>query len=400
MSVPNRDWKSKLILNEDKAPKALLANAITALRHAPDFHQVLAFDEFSTSVVASKSPPWCDVPPKMWTDHEDRLTTDWLQHEGIYVKTEVVGQAVQVVAKDRLLHPVRDYLNSLKWDGTKRIVSWLSLYLGAKPTDYTEAIGARWLISAVARIHKPGAKVDCCLILEGPQGIGKSKSLRALAGEWFTDEIADLGSKDAAMQTRGVWIIEIAELDTMNRSEASRIKAFISRSSDRFRPPYGRHLIESPRQCIFAGSVNHSSYLKDETGARRFWPVACTHIRIQELERDRDQLWAEALVRYRGGQVWWVDSRELNRLAEQEQAARYEADPWDPRITEFISKRDDTSVSEVLEQCIGKRPEHFVQLDQTRVAKCLVSNQWIRYRGGSREERVWRYRNPQLSLSM
>src|SRR5208282_1506986 len=132
------------------------------------------------------------------------------------------------------------------------------------------------------------------------------------------DEIEDLGSKDAAMQTRGVWVIVIAELDSMNRGEVSKIKAFISRATDRFRPPYGKRLVESPRQCVFAGSVNHSNYLRDETSGRRFWPVACTRILIEDLARDRDQLWAEAVVRYRAGERWWLDTAELNIAEEQE----------------------------------------------------------------------------------
>jgi predicted P-loop ATPase len=131
------------------------------------------------------------------------------------------------------------------------------------------------MISTVARIFEPGVKADCCLILEGEQGSGKSSALRTLAAPWFTDEIAELGSKDAALQSHGVWIIELAELDSMSRADVGRIKAFMSRSVDRFRPPYGKRLIESPRQCVFAGSVNHSDYLRDETGARRFWPVEC-----------------------------------------------------------------------------------------------------------------------------
>jgi predicted P-loop ATPase len=131
------------------------------------------------------------------------------------------------------------------------------------------------LISAVARVYEQGVKVDCALIPEGEQGLMKSTALKALSEPWFTDEIADLGSKDAAMQTRGVWVIEIAELDSMSRAEVSKIKSFISRVTDRFRPPYGKRLIESPRQCVFAASVNHSTYLRDETGGRHFWPVTC-----------------------------------------------------------------------------------------------------------------------------
>jgi predicted P-loop ATPase len=196
------------------------------------------------------------------------------------------------------------------------------------------------MISAVARIHRPGAKADCCLILEGPQGIRKSTALRTLAGEYFTDELADLGSKDAAMQTRGVWIIELSELDSLSNSEVARIKAFMSRTTDRFRPPYGTRLMESPRQCVFAGTVNHATYLRDETGGRRFWPVTCGRIEIDELARDRDQLWAEAKIRFDSGAAWWLDKPELVQMASDQQIERYEGDPWEEVISPWLDAAD------------------------------------------------------------
>jgi predicted P-loop ATPase len=410
-------WQDQLLRgrarkNTDTGPiLAVLANAITALRLAPEWAGVLAFNEFSLGTVALNPAPWGGDPTGgEWTDHEDRLTADWLQHVGVFVSVEVAGQAVQTVAKDRTFHPVRKYLDSLKWDGTKRIDTWLRLYLGAEANDYTAAVGARWLISAVARIHQPGVKADCCLILEGVQGLKKSTALKTIAGDWFTDEIADLGSKDAAMQTRGVWIIEIAELDGMSRSEVSKIKSFMSRSTDRFRPPYGKRLIESPRQCVFAGSVNHSNYLRDETGGRRFWPVTCTSIRIDELARDHDQLWAEARDRYVSGAPWWLDSVELNRLAQQEQADRYDGDPWDESVTSwlqspsqryddagqalqpFTSDSQSVTIADVLNHCIGKPQDQWSQSDKNRVARCLRSLGFERYKARYGADRQLRYR--------
>jgi len=386
-------WRDNLIVNREGAPKPILANAITALRLAPEWAGVLGFNEFSLGTVALKAAPWDGAGiGGEWTDHEDRLTANWLQHHGIFVSVEIAGQAVQATAKDRQFHPVREYLDSLTWDGTKRIDTWLSLYLGAETNDYTAAVGARWLISAVARIYQPGAKADCCLILEGQQGLKKSTALKTIAGEWFTDEMADLGSKDAAMQTRGVWIIEIAELDSMSRSEVGRIKAFMSRSTDRFRPPYGKRLIESPRQCTFSGSVNHSSYLRDETGGRRFWPVACTRILIDELGRDRGQLWAEAAARYRSGSPWWLDSMQLNRLAEREQSDRYEGDPWDEPIAAWVEGRENVSIEQVLTLGIEKKKDQWTQADKNRVARCLRALGWERYKSGARDAREWKYR--------
>jgi hypothetical protein len=179
------NWRDNLIVNRWGAPKAILANAITALRFAPEWTGVLAFNEFSAGTAALKPMPW-GSSTKEWSDYEDLLTTNWLQHQGIFVPVEIAGQAVQSLAKNRPFHPVREYLDSLRWDSTKRIDTWLSLYLGAQPTNYIAAVGARWLISAVARIYQPGVKADCCLILEGQQGLKKSTALKTIGGEWFT----------------------------------------------------------------------------------------------------------------------------------------------------------------------------------------------------------------------
>jgi predicted P-loop ATPase len=353
---------------------------------------VLAFNEFGFGIVVLKPTPWGIVPKGEWTDHEDRLAADWLQKQGILVSVEVAGQAVQTAARDRPFHPVRAYLQGLRWDGVERVDRWLTVYLGAAETEYSRAVGSRWLTSAVARILRPGAKADCCLILEGPQGIRKSTALRTLAAEYFTDELADLGSKDAAMQTRGVWIIELSELDSLSHSEVARIKAFMSRTTDRFRPPYGMRLVESPRQCVFAGTVNHSTYLRDETGGRRFWPVACGRIDADAVACDRDQLWAEAKARFDAGSVWWMDTAELIQLASDQQVDRYEGDPWEEVIGPWVETRSSVSISEVLEKCLIKPQAQWTQIDKIRAARCLRAQGWQRYRerlGGRLE---WRYR--------
>jgi len=370
----------------------VLANAIAALRHAPEWGGVLAFNEFAFGTVALKPTPWGIVPKGEWTDHEDRLAAEWLQKQGILVSVDVAGQAVQTAGRDHPMHPVKAYLHGLKWDGVPRVDNWLSGYLGAEDTEYSRAVGSRWLISAIARIFRPGAKADCCLILEGPQGIRKSTALRTLAGEFFTDELADLGSKDAAMQTRGVWIIELSELDSLSHSEVARIKAFMSRTTDRFRPPYGMRLVESPRQCVFAGTVNHSTYLRDETGGRRFWPIACGRIDVEALARDRNQLWAEAKARFDAGRVWWLDSAELVQMASDEQAERYEGDPWEEVIGRWADDRSNVSIGEVLERCLQKPQGLWTQSDKNRAARCLRFLGWDRYRERQGARLEWRYR--------
>lgn len=249
-SVP---WRDGLLLNLNGSVKSILANSITALRGAPEWSGVLGYNDFALNTVVLKPAPWMppDVRlPATWTGTDDIQTADWLQRQGICVPPQVAGQAVEVVAKDRKTHPVREYLESLTWDGTSRLSSWLATYLGVEPSPYVMAVGSCWMISAVARILRPGVKADTCLILEGPQGIKKSTALRVLTEPWFTDEIAELGSKDAALQMQGIWTIEIAELDSMSRTEVGRVKAFMSRPSDRFRPPYAERLITAPRLCL------------------------------------------------------------------------------------------------------------------------------------------------------
>jgi predicted P-loop ATPase len=399
VSFASFEWRNELIRSKPTAADRqghvypVLANAITALRYAPEWKGVLAFNEFDLMPVAVRTTPWGALPgDNAWTDHEDRLTAEWLQRNGILVDVHTAGQAAQTVAKDRSFHPIRSYLASLRWDGVERLDCWLPAYLGVEDTMYARAVGARWLISAVARIYRPGVKADCCLILEGPQGTRKSTALKTLAGSYFTDELADLGSKDSALQTRGVWIIELSELDTLSRSEVSRIKAFMSRTTDRFRPPYGKHLVESPRQCAFAGTVNHSSYLRDDTGGRRFWPVACGSIDIDCLARDRDQLWAEAKARFDAGAVWWLETGELTVAAAREQADRFDGDPWEEVLARWCENRSSISVSEVLSCCLDKPKAQWAQADKNRVARCFRTLGWERYRDRQGVTLEWRYR--------
>jgi len=232
------------------------------------------------------------------------------------------------------------------------------------------------------------------LILEGPQGARKSTALRVLSEPWFTDDLGDIGSKDSQLQIRGVWIVEWAELDAMNRVDVARIKAFMSRSIDRFRPPYGRRLIELPRESVFAGTTNSDSYLRDETGARRFWPVRCNSIDIDGLKRDRDQLWAEAVGRFREGAPWWLDKQFLVEAAEVEQAERYEGGIWDGIIPQWVAGRESVSIDEVLGGCIAKPAERWTQADRNAIGRTLRALRWERFNSGPRGARKWRFRPP------
>jgi predicted P-loop ATPase len=237
-------------------------------------------------------------------------------------------------------------------------------------------------------------------VLEGIQGIGKSTAARTLAGEWFTDQLGEVGSKDASMQVRGVWIVELSELGTLGRSESAREKAFISQQADRFRLPYGHRIAQVPRQCVFIGTTNLDAWLRDETGGRRFWPVRCGRIDVGALKHDRDQLWAEALVRYRGGAPWWLEDTEVIQSAIEEQRGRYAEDVWQEKVIQYAEEesalpvgtpRGSVSVSEVLLR-LGLEIARQDQGAANRVARCLKVAGWNRVNAGPRGAREWRYR--------
>jgi predicted P-loop ATPase len=396
---PSDHWHGALLRTTKGEIRPILANAVTALRSAPEWQGVLAFDEFACQTVALEPSPWAPSisawEPVPWTDLDDINAAEWFQRIGILIGPEVAAQAVQTVAAEHAFHPVRDFLRGLRWDGKPRLDGMLATYFGAADNVYTRSVGAKTLIAAVARVMRPGAKVDSVLILVGSQGAGKSTALGVLGGKWFTDELGELGSKDAAMQSRSAWIIEVAELDGMSRAEVVRVKAFFSRSTDRFRPPYGRRVVEMPRQCVFIGSTNAESFLKDETGARRFWPVACGTINVSAVRRDRGQLWAEALARFNQGETWWLTDKAALHAAEQAQDERYVGDVWEDRIAAYVATNDTVSVATILTEVMAMELGRAGQAEANRVQRVLVRMGLERFQkrkaDGTRE---WRYRKP------
>ncbi len=382
------DWMRDIILTEAGEPKALLENAAVALEQAPEWKGCIALDEFSERIMLRRPPPWHEehdeFTERPWTDNDDYMATRWLQRAGVHVPTPITHEAVLSCGFRNAYHPVREYLDGLKWDGKERLDFWLSDHLGVEESNYTRAVGSRWMISAVARIRVPGIKVDHMLILEGPQEKGKSTALRALFDPWFSDGMSELGSKDAAIELAGVWLIEFAELDAMRRVERNRLKAFITRAADRYRPPWGRHAIDHPRQMVFAGSVNDETYLDDPTGARRFWPVRIGEIDVTALWEARDQLWAEAAHRFDAGERFYLHELNLKALAQDQQAQRQIEDAWHSRIRRFLDGTEDgtfpqgnATVDRVL-QGIGVPVDRWDRIAQGRITSYFTMHKWER----------------------
>jgi predicted P-loop ATPase len=402
----SHSWTNDLKLDAKGGIRPILANYTLFLREHPAWKGVLAYDEFSACVVIRKRPPWGDPNASWtdtpWTDHFESLTRIWFQNEDINANQGDCGRAVDAAARSNPFHPVRGRFETLDWDGNKRIDTLLPVYFHTEDTPYTRAVGPRWLISGVARIYEPGCKVDHVLVLEGPQGRRSSEALRTLAvrDEWFTDRVSHLASKDAAQEMAGVFIVEFGELEPLLRATTGTGKAFITRRFDRYRPAYGKHMNRHLRGNIFAGTINPppEGYLKDSTGSRRIWPVWCPSIDLEALARDCDQLWAEAIVRYKAGETWWLEP-ELEALATAEQAARYKTDSWQEPVEEWVGKRNDVGVAEVLEQALGFAPQKQNRSAEMRVAHILTdlgfSKHRPRIKGGARaksgrQNRYWR----------
>ena len=373
--APYYDWTADLIHTDKGKIIGNVANLILMMRHHPDWQGVLTYSEFTGAIIIRQPPPWIAVEPETpWIERATTQAAAWFCRNGMdNPSKDKVVDAVMVVARETAFHPVRDYFEALAWDGVPRLATWLQTYLGVKDSPYVRAIGPRFLMSSVARIYRPGCQVDHVLVLEGPQGKRKSQAVKKLAPkpEWVADQLSDVINKDAKMEVAGVMIIEIAEMEAVTRATSSNTKRFITNHIDRFRPPYGKQLITWPRQLVFIGTLNPlpgEGYLKDPTGARRFWPAACGEIDLAGLERDRDQLLAEAVHLYKAQMPWWLETPELEALATAEQELRRYRDEWEQPIETWVEGKTEVTIAQVMKGALGLAVSHSGEI---RVAKIL-----------------------------
>lgn len=374
-------------------------NAIVVLRYHPEWKNKLRYDTHAQAVMVT-DPPWhepdqhaASTGERGWTDNDSARLSAWiLREEQIDLSREACDLAVAIAAEAHPYHPVQEYFKSLTWDGTPRLHTAASTYFGADQSDYVASVFRWWMIAAVARTFVPGCKADNVLILEGSQGLKKSSALRVLASpRWFSDTPIDLQSKDAYLALNGKLIVELAELESLRKADASRAKSFFTSSHDTYRPPYGRRMVTVPRGCVFAGTVNHASYLQDTTGNRRYWPIACTAVDLEGLAAIRDQLWAEAAHWYHDGRRWWPDGPEELAMCEREQEPRAEGDEWETKVAAYLTGKSDTAVGDILADGLDIKPGLWTRADQMRVSAILQRLRWLRYKTTS-SPRVWRYR--------
>lgn len=304
----DEDFLSKLKRDKNGTPESDVFNCLVVLKQDPSLKGKIRLDEFAHRLVVIDDLPWRnkDETP-YWTDTDDACLRNYFATKYLIKGKGIIDDALQEVTQDNKFHPVREYLKGLTWDGECRLDTLFIDYIGAEDTDYIRAVTRKWMCGAVARVMDPGVKFDTAIVLYGSQGLGKSLILERLGRKWFNNSLVDIKTKDALEQIQGSWIVELAELAPTYKNDNEIVKAFISRTYDRFRSPYGRRTEEYPRQCVFAGSTNNLMFLKDRTGNRRFWPITGDKDRKTknswDLSKDEiDQLWAEAFVYWSEGE--------------------------------------------------------------------------------------------------
>ena len=368
----SQSWQDGLLYpqptkaNPNPGPKPCDTNAYLYLLNHPEFEGCFGYNVLAQQTQWLKYPAWYHHPkkplPAQVTDTDYFLTHLHLQSSHIAVAPQhgsATIKCVDGVAQKRQFDPLVDYLNGIEWDGESRIDSWTRDVMGAEQTPINQEFGRRFLISAVARALSPGCKADSSLILEGQQGIGKSRLVAALANGFSMDDHLDMKTKEGAVSIQGSWIVELCELTSLKRSDLENYKAFITRRDDKVRPAYSRTTISWPRRCVFIGTTNANEYLADDSGNRRFWPIRCSKIDIPALEDMRDQLWAEAVELYRAGEPWHL-STEFVDAANEQTELRSVADVWQSEIERYVMDLDTELVTceEVRLNCIAEFDAH------------------------------------------
>jgi len=380
------DWQHSLRHDSQGRITKDPGNAVLILTNAEPWRGVLAYDAFADRVMWTRAPePVAGMSTPAageFQEHDASYVGHWLaKRAGVTFPRTAVLDAVETAARANAQHPLRAYLEGLRWDGRERLTGWLATYLGARADEYTAAVGRLWMISAVARAYRPGAQVDHMVILEGPQGAGKSSAVRILAGDWYLGSLPDLRDATRASDAiHGSWIVEIGELDALRGASATRVKDFISQTADVYRPAYRRLKVRHNRSCVFIGTTNEGAYLADPTGARRFWPVTVSSLDRVGLERDRDQLWAEAREAFLAGAAWWPEA-SLAPVLRVEQEERYEVDPWDDTIAGWLAPRRTTvAVEDILSDVLQVPRERWDVGAMRRVGGILRRHGWGRTR--------------------
>ena len=350
---------------------------------------MLALNVFSEDITFLKPAPWHRPGEvvKVWTDEETARCKFYMSKERKFEpNTGMIEDAIINVARQHTFHPIKQYLEGMKWDNFPRLNNWLAKFCGVDDNPYSRSVGLKTLVAAVTRIYHPGHKFDYIPVLEGGQGIGKSRSLAILGGEWYGDITIDVHAKDTVDIMRRLWIIEVSEMETTFRTETQALKSFLSRSSDICRLAYGRRSKVFPRQNVFVGTINpendeDTGWLKDTTGNRRYWPVLCKKMDVEGLRKVRDMLWAEAYLYYKSNTSIHFEDTAVEEEAMKEQGKRMGTDPWCDTIANWLNveinvQKEIFGSNQIFCDCLGGRPTQFGRTQQMRIALVMKKLGW------------------------
>jgi predicted P-loop ATPase len=394
-------WQRNLVRADNGKAIDCWQNVNLVLQHHPAWKGVLAFDTFSQIPVKTRIPPTgaCAGP---WQAEDDTLLGMWLaQQMKVMVKAlGNISQGAIACAQLNKIHPVVSWLDTLEWDQVPRLAGWLSDCLGVARSPYAAAVGKYFLMNMVRRVTEPGCIMRSVPVLEGAQDTGKSTALRILAGnDWFSDSHFDVSGKDVYELIQGVWLYEIGEMASFNKSEANRVKQFISSVKDSWVPKYVRGRITVQRQVAFAGTTNENLYLKDWTGNTRFWPVLCgaeQPIDLEALSARREQLFAEAMALVRAGERCYPTQAEYLELFGPEQEARVVEHPWAEPVALWLASHTMERVTsfDVLSEGLAVDKSKLTITMQQDVGRVLRALGWQRQRepDGARK---WFYTRPE-----
>jgi len=336
-------WKEQFLKTDKGTMRSSSSkNVFLILQNDARLKDLLQYNEFSEQLQKLKPNYSLDTKPGDWLDSDDSKLKLFIEDNYNYVPTkDAISDAIVKFAMDHSFNPVKQRIESVTWDGVKRVETFFIDYLGTEDTEYTREICKRWLTGAVARVYNPGVKFEIVPILFGGQGIGKSTLVGSIYRDYFLDELESMGkTKDDFQQLKGKWIVEIGELSAMRRTDVDHVKAFISAQFDNYRPSYGHYTTDHPRKIAFIGTSNPPEFLKDKTGNRRFFPIECN---VQEKKKDPFniddadilQVLAEAKVLYNnGGQIFITDS--LQKIAEKYQKDAMIQDPSEEQILSYL----------------------------------------------------------------
>lgn len=376
-----------IVVTQQGNPVANMDNVMRILDGWPSFRGMIWYDMFYQRYFTK----WKTDVVREWRDIDTLALTLSLQRDFALLRIDdgVVHKALMTLAEQNIRNEPKDWMESLEWDGTERVSTFFPAYMGVDPGPYTHAVSHNFWVSMVARIFRPGCQVDNMVILEGKEGIFKSKSLEAIGGKWYMNAHEQVTSKDFFMSLQGKLIVELSELDSFSKAEGTRIKQVITCRTDRYRAPYGRASHDNPRMSIFVGSTNERSYLRDNTGARRFWPLLVRKIDLDRIKIDRDQLFAEAVLRFKSGAEWYLmPGHETAEIQED----RRQYDEWQDIVSTFLVGKNEISLREIAAH-IGVDQGNLDPQTQRRIGALLRRQGWgprVVRRDAFTTVRVWK----------